>query len=71
MSEHVAEYLASGPSYREGEVIDRIETFRKRRPRLRDDRGDARPRRGREGIGGTRRCRFRRSVPQSALGIAR
>jgi hydrogenase expression/formation protein HypE len=36
MSEHVAEYLASGPSYREGEVIDRIETFRKRRPRLRD-----------------------------------
>ncbi len=36
MSEHVAEYLASGPSFREGEVIERIETFRKRRPRLRD-----------------------------------
>jgi hydrogenase expression/formation protein HypE len=36
MSEHVTEYLASGPSFREGEVIERIETFRKRRPRLRD-----------------------------------
>ena len=36
MSEHVTEYLAAGPSFREGEVIDRIETFRKRRPRLRD-----------------------------------
>jgi hydrogenase expression/formation protein HypE len=36
MTEHVAEYLASGPSFREGEVIARIETFRKRRPRLRD-----------------------------------
>lgn len=36
MTEHVAEYLASGPSFREGEVIERIETFRKRRPRLRD-----------------------------------
>jgi hydrogenase expression/formation protein HypE len=36
MREHVAEYLASGPSFAEGEVIERIETFRKRRPRLRD-----------------------------------
>ena len=36
MTEHVTEYLASGPSFREGEVIERIETFRKRRPRLRD-----------------------------------
>ncbi|WP_102142502.1 hydrogenase expression/formation protein HypE [Mycobacterium hubeiense] len=36
MSDHVAEYLASGPSFRESQVIERIETFRKRRPRLRD-----------------------------------
>lgn len=36
MSDHVAEYLSSGPSFGEGEVIERIETFRKRRPRLRD-----------------------------------
>lgn len=36
MREHVAEYLASGPSFGEGEVIDRIDTFRRRRPRLRD-----------------------------------
>lgn len=36
MTEHVTDYLASGPSFREGEVIERIETFRKRRPRLRD-----------------------------------
>ena len=36
MREHVADYLSSGPSFRENEVIERIETFRKRRPRLRD-----------------------------------
>lgn len=36
MREHVTEYLATGPSFAEGEVIDRIDTFRKRRPRLRD-----------------------------------
>ncbi|WP_081665485.1 hydrogenase expression/formation protein HypE [Mycobacterium sp. UM_CSW] len=36
MREHVAEYLTSGPSFGEGEVIDRIEAFRRRRPRLRD-----------------------------------
>jgi hydrogenase expression/formation protein HypE len=36
MTEHVTEYLTSGPSFREGEVIERIGTFRKRRPRLRD-----------------------------------
>lgn len=36
MREHVAEYLSSGPSFHENEVIERIETFRKRRPRLRD-----------------------------------
>ncbi|KAA0120328.1 hydrogenase expression/formation protein HypE [Mycolicibacterium sp. P9-22] len=36
MTEHVAEYLSSGPSFREGEVIERIEAFRRRRPRLRD-----------------------------------
>jgi hydrogenase expression/formation protein HypE len=36
MREHITEYLAAGPSVREGEVIERIETFRKRRPRLRD-----------------------------------
>ncbi|GAS90690.1 hydrogenase expression/formation protein HypE [Mycolicibacterium brisbanense] len=32
----MTEYLASGPSFREGEVIERIESFRQRRPRLRD-----------------------------------
>jgi hydrogenase expression/formation protein HypE len=36
MREHVSEYLASGPAFAEGQVIERIETFRKRRPRLRD-----------------------------------
>jgi hydrogenase expression/formation protein HypE len=36
MREHVTEYLATGPSFGEGEVIDRIDTFRRRRPRLRD-----------------------------------
>lgn len=36
MKEHVTEYLSSGPSFRENEVIERIETFRKRRPRLRE-----------------------------------
>jgi hydrogenase expression/formation protein HypE len=36
MREHVTEYLTSGPSFGEGEVIDRIEAFRRRRPRLRD-----------------------------------
>jgi hydrogenase expression/formation protein HypE len=36
MREHVTEYLGSGPSFGEGEVIDRIDTFRRRRPRLRD-----------------------------------
>ncbi|SHK45674.1 Hydrogenase maturation protein, carbamoyl dehydratase HypE [Pseudonocardia thermophila] len=33
----VEEYRASGPSFAEGEVIERIEAFRKRRPRLRDE----------------------------------
>ncbi len=31
------EYLSSGPRFAEGEVIERIESFRRRRPRLRDD----------------------------------
>ncbi|MFC4945117.1 hydrogenase expression/formation protein HypE [Pseudonocardia sp. GCM10023141] len=31
------EYLSSGPSFAEGEVIERIEAFRKRRPRLREE----------------------------------
>jgi hydrogenase expression/formation protein HypE len=30
-------YLSSGPSFAEGEVIARIEAFRRRRPRLRDE----------------------------------
>lgn len=30
-------YLASGPRFAEGEVIERIESFRRRRPRLLDD----------------------------------
>jgi hydrogenase expression/formation protein HypE len=37
MSEHVTEYLSTGPSFGEGEVIDRIDTFRRRRPRFRDN----------------------------------
>ncbi|MGV0849637.1 hydrogenase expression/formation protein HypE [Mycolicibacterium phlei] len=36
MNQHVSEYLSTGPSFREGEVIERIESFRSRRPRLRD-----------------------------------
>ncbi|MEU6701311.1 hydrogenase expression/formation protein HypE [Pseudonocardia sp. NPDC046786] len=38
MSETVQRYRASGPGFAEGEVIDRIESFRRRRPRLREDR---------------------------------
>jgi hydrogenase expression/formation protein HypE len=37
MNQHVSEYLSTGPSFREGEVIERIESFRSRRPRLRDE----------------------------------
>jgi hydrogenase expression/formation protein HypE len=37
MSKSSGEYLASGPRFGEGEVIERIETFRRRRPRLLDD----------------------------------
>ncbi|MHA6781685.1 hydrogenase expression/formation protein HypE [Pseudonocardia saturnea] len=37
MSRTVSEYLSSGPTFAEGEVIDRIEAFRRRRPRLRDE----------------------------------
>ncbi|GFG50647.1 hydrogenase expression/formation protein HypE [Mycolicibacterium agri] len=36
MTDHAHQYLASGPNFAEGEVIERIEVFRKRRPRLRD-----------------------------------
>ena len=32
-----SDYLSSGPSFAEGEVIERIEAFRKRRPRLREE----------------------------------
>ncbi|HVQ99931.1 MAG TPA: hydrogenase expression/formation protein HypE [Mycobacterium sp.] len=38
MSRSAREYLSSGPRFAEGEVIERIETFRRRRPRLLDDR---------------------------------
>ena len=37
MSKSSGEYLASGPRFGEGEVIERSESFRKRRPRLLDD----------------------------------
>jgi hydrogenase expression/formation protein HypE len=37
MSESAAEYLAAGPRFAESQVIDRIESFRRRRPRLLDD----------------------------------
>ncbi|MDT5347422.1 MAG: hydrogenase expression/formation protein HypE, partial [Mycobacterium sp.] len=37
MSKSAGEYLSSGPRFAEGEVIERIETFRRRRPRLLDD----------------------------------
>ncbi len=30
-------YLTTGPSFAEGEVIERIEAFRRRRPRLKDE----------------------------------
>jgi hydrogenase expression/formation protein HypE len=36
-SRTVSEYLTSGPTFAEGEVIERIEAFRRRRPRLRDE----------------------------------
>jgi hydrogenase expression/formation protein HypE len=37
MSKSASEYLASGPKFAESDVIERIESFRKRRPRLLDD----------------------------------
>ena len=37
MSKSAGEYLSSGPRFAEGEVIERIESFRRRRPRLVDD----------------------------------
>ena len=37
MSKSSSEYLTSGPRFGEGEVIERIESFRRRRPRLLDD----------------------------------
>ncbi|BBX44073.1 hydrogenase expression/formation protein HypE [Mycobacterium cookii] len=37
MSKSTGEYLSSGPQFAEGEVIERIEVFRRRRPRLLDD----------------------------------
>ncbi len=37
MSKAPSEYLSSGPQFAEGEVIERIETFRRRRPRLLDE----------------------------------
>lgn len=38
MNKSASEYLLAGPSFAEGEVIERIESFRRRRPRLRDER---------------------------------
>ena len=37
MSKSSGEYRSSGPRFAEGEVIERIESFRRRRPRLLDD----------------------------------
>ncbi|HZE14486.1 MAG TPA: hydrogenase expression/formation protein HypE, partial [Mycobacterium sp.] len=37
MSKSSSEYLSSGPRFAEGEVIERIESFRRRRPRLLDE----------------------------------
>src|ERR1700754_1122084 len=37
MSKPAGDYLSSGPRFAEGEVIERIESFRRRRPRLLDD----------------------------------
>ena len=37
MNKPASEYLSSGPRFAEGKVIERIESFRRRRPRLLDD----------------------------------
>lgn len=37
MTTSASNYLSSGPQFGEGDVIERIESFRRRRPRLRDD----------------------------------
>src|SRR5881227_2149026 len=37
MSKPAGEYLSSGPRFGEGDVIERIESLRRRRPRLLDD----------------------------------
>ncbi|WP_163760231.1 hydrogenase expression/formation protein HypE [Mycobacterium botniense] len=38
MSQSASEYLSSGPRFDEGQVIERIESFRRRRPRLLEER---------------------------------
>src|SRR6201996_2852141 len=37
MSRSAGEYLSAGPRFNESQVIERIESFRRRRPRLLDD----------------------------------
>src|ERR1700739_5111265 len=37
MSKSAGEYLSSGPQFAEGQVIERMESVRRRRPRLLDD----------------------------------
>lgn len=37
MNNPASDYLSSGPRFGEGDVIERIESFRRRRPRLLDD----------------------------------
>lgn len=37
MNKRAGDYLSSGPRFGEGDVIERIESFRRRRPRLLDD----------------------------------
>lgn len=37
MSKSTSEYLSSGPHFAEHDVIERIESFRRRRPRLLDE----------------------------------
>ena len=37
MNKPAGDYLSSGPRFGEGDVIERIESFRRRRPRLLDD----------------------------------
>ena len=70
MSKPAGEYLSSGPRFAEGEVIERIESFRRRRPRLLDDHVTLAHGAGGKAVGGVGGRGVHGGVPQPAAGVA-